>query len=180
MHVVFLHGPPAAGKHTVGLALSRLTGLPLFHNHLAVDAAKSLFAFGSDGFNRIRATVWREAFSAAADAQQSFIFTFHPERTVAPAFIDDVQAILRNAGGRIHFVQLTCSHDAILQRIANTSRTRFGKLTDPSLYSDLLGTGTFTFPALPAPLLVIDTEATPPDSAAEQIARALPDRPEDA
>jgi len=57
MKVIFIHGPAASGKHTIGSRLAALTGLPLFHNHLAVDAAKSLFEFGSPGFNVMRATI---------------------------------------------------------------------------------------------------------------------------
>lgn len=52
MQVIFLHGPAASGKHTIGSALSRLTGLPRFHNHLAVDADLSLFPFGDPSFIR--------------------------------------------------------------------------------------------------------------------------------
>ena len=66
VQVVFIHGPAASGKHTIGLQLSRLTGLPLFHNHLAVDAALSLFRFGTQGFKNVRSAVWRTAFQEAA------------------------------------------------------------------------------------------------------------------
>jgi len=173
MHVVFIHGPPAAGKHTVGLALSGLTGLPLFHNHLAVDTAKSLFAFGTAGFNRMRAAIWREAFAAATEAGSSFIFTFNPEASVEPALITELQRTVQQGGGRIHFVELTCSVETVKSRIGNESRRKFLKLADPQLYSELLASGAFEFPPLPKPLLVINTEATSPDSAAEQIALAI-------
>lgn len=49
-HVIFLHGPPAAGKYTIGRELARLTGWPLFHNHLVVDLLLGLFPFGSSAF----------------------------------------------------------------------------------------------------------------------------------
>ncbi|HEX2061110.1 MAG TPA: shikimate kinase, partial [Thermoanaerobaculia bacterium] len=87
MHVIFLHGPPASGKYTIGVRLSELTRLPLFHNHLAVDAATSLFPFGTPSFNRLRAAIWQAAFDEAARSRQSFIFTFNPESTVDPGLI---------------------------------------------------------------------------------------------
>jgi len=34
MNLVFLYGPPAAGKYTIGRELASLTGLALFHNIL--------------------------------------------------------------------------------------------------------------------------------------------------
>ena len=173
MHVAFLHGPPASGKHTVGLKLSELTGLPLFHNHLAVDTAMSLFSFGTLGFNRMRATIWRAAFAEAAAADTSFIFTFNPEATVDPVLIDDLRRVVQDNGGRMYFVQLECSPAAITQRISNESRKRFGKLTDPSLYKQLLASGAFAFPPLPDALLVVNTEETTAVLAAEKIARAI-------
>jgi len=90
MYIVFIHGPAASGKHTVGSRLSEITGLPLFHNHLAVDVAKSLFSFGTPSFNKLRAAIWRTAFEEAAASNQSFIFTFHPEASVEPSLIDDL------------------------------------------------------------------------------------------
>jgi hypothetical protein len=173
MYVVFIHGPAASGKFTVGSALAARTGLPLFHNHLAVDAAKSLFAFGTSGFNRVRASVWRTAFVEAASAGQSFIFTFHPEASVDPGLIDELCQAVTSRAGRVHFVELTCSRAAVLERIASDSRARFGKLTDPKFYASLESEGAFRFPPLPAPLLVVDTETLAPDLAAEKIERAL-------
>jgi len=43
MYVAFIHGPAPAGKHTIGMRLSKETGLPLFHNHLAVAARVNSF-----------------------------------------------------------------------------------------------------------------------------------------
>jgi shikimate kinase len=54
MKLVFLHGPAASGKLTIGRELAALTGLPLFHNHLVVDAVASVFPFGSQRFVKLR------------------------------------------------------------------------------------------------------------------------------
>lgn len=45
MRVVFIHGPAAAGKYTIANELSKISGIPLFHNHLTVDLAKTLHDF---------------------------------------------------------------------------------------------------------------------------------------
>src|SRR6185295_11727412 len=99
MQVIFIYGPAASGKHTIGSQLSRLTGLPLFHNHLAVDVALSLFDFGTQGFKNVRSAVWRAAFQEAARAGRSFIFTFHPEASVEPALISELVELIESAGG---------------------------------------------------------------------------------
>ena len=51
--LVFLLGPPAVGKMTVGQELSRLTGLALYHNHLSIESVLPVFDFGSPAFNRL-------------------------------------------------------------------------------------------------------------------------------
>jgi hypothetical protein len=173
MYVAFIHGPAAAGKHAIGTHLSAATGLPLFHNHLAVDAAKALFDFGTASFRNMRATIWRSAFTEAAAAGRSFIFTFHPEASVAPALIGDLVQIIESAGGRVFFVELICSRQTILERIANSSRAQFGKLTDPELYKKIEAQGGFEFPPLPAALMTIDTDRTSARDAARQIVEAI-------
>lgn len=51
--LVFIIGPPAVGKMTVGLELSALTGIPLFHNHHSIEAVLPVFDFGTEPFNRL-------------------------------------------------------------------------------------------------------------------------------
>jgi hypothetical protein len=173
MHVVFLHGPVAAGKHTIGRLLSDLTDLPLFHNHLAVDAALALFPFGSESFRAMRASIWLNAFRLAAESGSSFIFTFSPEATVEPDLIGRMTAAVTAQGGKILFVELVCSRETILRRLGSASRAKFKKLTDPELFVQVEREGGFAFPALPTPILSINTEQVSPQVAAESIARAV-------
>ena len=86
MDLVFLYGPAAAGKLTTARALSELTDLPVFHNHLVVDALLTVFPFGSSEFVRLRELYWMEAFREAAASGRSLVFTFTPEGTVPAGF----------------------------------------------------------------------------------------------
>ena len=173
MEVIFIHGPAASGKHTIASQLSRLTGLPLFHNHLAVDAGLSLFEFGTQGFKNVRAAVWRAAFQEAALSNRSFIFTFHPEASVEPLLISELVESIQSVGGNVVFVELQCAPEVVLQRLGSPGRIHFRKLTDPHLYRVLEEQGAFAFPPLPKPLLRIDTSELPPQEAAEKIAKAI-------
>jgi hypothetical protein len=171
--VVFIHGPAAAGKHTIGSLVSDQLGLPLFHNHLTVDLVKTFFEFGTPDFIELRADIWKSSFRAAADAGRSFVFTFNPEATVAPSLMDELSDIVTNAGGQIHYVELHCSDSEIERRIGNPSRQQFGKLTDPEVYRDIKSQGGFKFPTFPKPLVSIDTETVTPDEGAHLIVRSL-------
>ncbi len=171
--VVFIHGPAAAGKHTIGTLVSAKLGLPLFHNHLTVDLVKTLFEFGTEGFVKLRAAIWLESFQAACDAKQSFVFTFNPENTVNPSLIKELVSLVENSGGVVRYVELTCSDQEIVRRLGNESRRKFGKLTDAAVYRELKKTGGFDFPSFPPPLISVDTEVVCIETAAERIVEAL-------
>lgn len=47
MQLVFLYGPPGVGKLTVARDLAGLTNFKVFHNHLTISLALSVFPFGS-------------------------------------------------------------------------------------------------------------------------------------
>lgn len=175
MDVLFLHGPAAAGKHTIGTLLSTLVDMPLFHNHLVVDAVSALFDFGTEPFIQLREEMWLSTFKIAADASRSFIFTFSPEATVEADLIDRLDELVRQRGGRIWYVELTCSDQTVMARINSPSRAQFGKLLDPELYLTLKKQGQFDFPRLPEPLITIDTEAQAPIESARLIAQAFAD-----
>jgi hypothetical protein len=166
MDLVFIHGPAAVGKLTVARELSWMTGFRLFHNHLTVDAVTAVFDFGSEPFVLLREQIWLSIFREAAQRAVSLIFTFAPERTVRPSFIQDTLDAIESMGGKVLFVKLTCPIEELERRIANTSRTEFGKLQSRELFRELNETGVFEYPELPDSGLSIDTSQTSPREAA--------------
>jgi hypothetical protein len=161
MILIFIHGAPAVGKLTVARELARLTGFPLFHNHLTVDLVSSLFAFGTAPFISLREEIWLAAFAEAARSDLSLIFTFNPERTVNEEFIQKTTDVVEALGGRIVFVELTCSQDELEQRLEQPSRKEFGKLASLEQYRSLKNDGAFEFPKLPSELSIDTTNQSP-------------------
>lgn len=45
---VFIFGPQAVGKMSVGQELAKETGLKLFHNHMTIDLLEPLFGFSPE------------------------------------------------------------------------------------------------------------------------------------
>lgn len=173
MKLIFLYGPPAAGKLTVARALAALTGFPVFHNHLVVDAVAAVFPFGSDAFVRLRERFWIDTFGEAAAAGRSLIFTFAPEPTVAADFPDRVRAVVAAAGGTTHFIRLAVGAAEQERRLARPDRAAFGKLRSLDLLRELRDALATCEAAMPAPALTVDTERYRPDAAARLIARRL-------
>lgn len=173
MRLMFLHGPPAVGKLTVARELSRLTGLPVFHNHLVVDALTAVFSFGSPPFVRLREEFWLAVFRGAAETGQSLIFTFAPERTVTPGFVPEAVRQVQAAGGSVTFVRLAADRAVLEQRVDAADRAKHGKLTSLVLLKELEQSGVFDYPALPDSGITVDTGRLTPVQAAERIAAAL-------
>jgi hypothetical protein len=169
MDLLFLHGPAAVGKLTVARELAHMTGFRLFHNHLIVDALTAVFDFGTEPFIMLREQVWTDIFREAAQRNVSLIFTFAPERTVGPFFIQHTIDAVESAGGRVLFVALTCPIDELERRMESASRAAFGKLQSVALFRELQQTGTFVYPQLPDSRLSIDTSRMSPHEAANKI-----------
>lgn len=174
MKLVFLYGPPACGKLTVGRELAALTGWKLFHNHLTVDLALSMFDFGTPRFVALRDKVWMDGFEAAVEADlPGLIFTFAPEPSVDGDFPERVAAMVAAGGGETTFVALTAPREVLEARMGEPSRAAFGKLTSADVFRRLAEAGTWTVDHMPATRLSIDTSQHEPAQAARLIAQAL-------
>lgn len=117
--LVFIVGPPAVGKMTVGHALARQTGLKLFHNHQTIDLALRFFPYGSPPFQRIVGEFRRRIFEeVAASALPGLIFTYvwAFDHVSDDAAVAEVAAIFSARGGRVVYVELACALDERLRR----------------------------------------------------------------
>jgi len=171
--LLVLHGPPAVGKYTVGQVVAAELGWPLFHNHMTVDLALTLFPFGSPEFVSMRERIWLEAMSLSIGSGQSLIFTFSWESSVPEDFIDRLVRTIEESGGRTVFVSLVCAESSLEERMDADSRQAFGKLTDVDMYRQLRADGAFVAPPFPEPLMEIDTDRLTPRAAGERIVAAV-------
>lgn len=125
--LVSLVGPPAVGKMTVGLELEALTGIPLFHNHLAIEAVLPVFDFGTPPFSRLVSEFRNHMFREAAESDlPGLIFTYvwafdHPEDR---SFVERMKSVFESRGGRSIFVELWADLETRLVRNATEQRLR--------------------------------------------------------
>ena len=173
MEMVFVHGPAASGKLTVARELGRLTGLPVFHNHLVVDVLLEVFEFGSPEFVALREQFWLATFGAAAASGRSLVFTFAPEGTVSPGFPQRTVETVGAHRGRVRFVRLSVSDSEQERRIANPDRRQFKKLADLETLRRLRAEPASAPVDVPPADLIIDTETTTPAAAALRIREAF-------
>lgn len=173
MRLIFIYGPVASGKLTVGRLVAERTGMPLFHNLLIVDAVGAVFPFGSLEFVRLREQFWLETISAAAVSDRSLIFTFAPEPSVPPDFPGRVSRMVAEAGGKVIYIALELDGTEQERRLVNPTRERFGKLRSLDLLRELRPSMATCIKLMPEPALRIDTGALTPNEAADAIVRTI-------
>ena len=123
--LLFVVGPPAVGKMSVGQAIAERTGLRLFHNHIAIELALRYFDYGTPAFHRIDGAIRRLVIEeVAASDLPGLVFTFVwafnlPEEQ---AVMDEYAKPFRERGARVLFVELEATQAERLKRIAGASR----------------------------------------------------------
>jgi predicted kinase len=173
--LIYIYGPPASGKLTVAERLCELTGFPLFHSHLTVNAVRPVFAFGTPPFTEAVQAMRRGVFAAAARAGISLIYTnnsaWSGPNPRARFEEEAARRIMAGHGGRTVFVRLTAPQSALEERVANDSRQAHEKLIDVVRLRELLAD--LDASPLHPDDLAIDTAHTSPDESARIIAAAL-------
>jgi len=175
--LVYLYGPPASGKLTIAEQLSEITGFRLFHNHLTVNAIRSVLDFGTPPFAEVIHRLRLDVFRTALTEGISIIFTNSsawggtdgPSRFAA--FASDAAAAAETSGGRCLFVQIQAPVEVLEGRVANDSRRAHNKLVDVARLNEMLD----ELDSSPLHIgdLVIDSSILKPECAARLIAAAI-------
>jgi hypothetical protein len=172
VRLVYLYGPPAAGKLTIATILAKKTGFKLFHNHLSVDVVEALFPFGAPHFFDNVVKIRLQLLDAAAEhGVEGVIFTFVYARPNDDAFVDRVCSIVESRGGRVDLVQLVCDQATLERRVAEPSRARYRKISDVATLREKLAWADLMSPVSSRGGLTIDSTQPPEESARRIIER---------
>lgn len=170
MNLIFIYGPPASGKLTIGEELATLTGYTLFHNHHTRNLVHDLEQL--DNKDELVERLRLEVFRFAAQQGTNLIFTFvHDGLEDDDMFMRTVVDIISANNGHVHFVETHAPNHILLERIGNESRIHHRKLTDATIMESRLADGDFGSSKLDASILHIDTSERTAKSAAEAIVR---------
>ncbi len=123
--LLFVIGPPAVGKMTVGEAIAARTGYRVFHNHLTIEPVLRFFDFGTPPFHRLvegfRTSVLEEV---AAGDLPGLVFTYvwafdHPGD--AEAVAGYAEPFIRR-GAQVRYLELEATQAARLDRNGGADR----------------------------------------------------------
>jgi hypothetical protein len=186
--LLFVFGPPAVGKMTVGRAVADASGFRLFHNHHMLEPLLDVFDYGTPPFNvlleEFRLRVLEEAARADTDLVYTLVWALDlPEDA---AYLRRHLAPFVEAGRPIAFVELYADLDTRIARNRTPYRLAEKKSKRDLAWSDdnvreldrhVLNTGVRPTPAdeliAAYPHLRIDNTArSPEDVAAEVLAWA--------
>jgi len=126
VNLIFLYGPPAVGKQTVGEELARQLGYKILDNHKSVEMLRQLFPFEDPELNvvrrRLQAKFRLEMFEEAAKAGVNFVTTCATAGSQHFGFYRQTMQLVGKHGGRVLFVQLAPSRQIMMERVTQASR----------------------------------------------------------
>jgi hypothetical protein len=118
MTLLFVFGPPAVGKMTVGRAIATASGFRLFHNHHVIEPLLDVFDFETPQFQSLMGEFRQRVLEEAASADIDLVFTL----VWALDSPEDVRGIRRHlapfvdAGRQVALVELSAGLEARLER----------------------------------------------------------------
>ncbi len=126
MNLLFLYGPPAAGKLTIAKELAKMTGYKLYDNHTIISPLAELFSYTDPVLNPIRSSLGErirlDIFKTAAQAGVNLITTSGRGGEKDFIFFREIKEAVEQNGGSVLFVQVSPSKETLLQRVDQPSR----------------------------------------------------------
>ena len=126
MNLVIIFGPHAVGKMTVGQSLSKITGIPLFHNHVSIELALNLLGQDKNWqalSNELREVVFKHVAHAKG---KGLIFTFMwaLDYEEDHNYIKQLSGLFLANGGSVYYVELSAEKDVRMTRNATENRLK--------------------------------------------------------
>ena len=124
MRLLFIFGAHAAGKMTVGQAVSRITPMKLFHNHMTIEPVIELFGvYNGAVTERLRQVVFEE-FVKTDNYGLIFTFIWAFEEPHDTEYVRALTKLYQDAGAQVDYVELLCPQEVRLQRNRTENRLK--------------------------------------------------------
>ena len=124
MKLLFIFGAHAAGKMTVGQAVSRITPMKLFHNHMTIEPVIELFgAYNGAVTERLRQVIFEE-FAKTDNYGLIFTFIWAFDVSYDTEYVRALTKLYEDAGAQVDYVELIAPQDVRLVRNRTENRLK--------------------------------------------------------
>ncbi len=172
MKLIFIYGPPAAGKLTIAKEIEKITGYKLLHNHMVRDIVDAIIDKNSPLFSPVKNKMYLHLLTLAARVKTpGIIFTFYYNHPRSEKFVKQLVRNVEIHGGKVYFVRIFCEEGELFRRVSNNSRKKFKKITTQKYLKSIYDRDNFYFRIPYVRNLEIDNTKVSPKKAAEMIAK---------
>ena len=124
MKLLFIFGAHAAGKMTVGQAVSRITPMKLFHNHMTIEPVIELFgSYNGAVTERLRQVVFEE-FAKTDNYGLIFTFIWAFDVPYDTEYVRRLTQLYEDAGAQVDYVELVAPQEVRLVRNRTENRLK--------------------------------------------------------
>lgn len=156
--LVFLYGPPAAGKLTVARALADAYDMRVLDNHVSLDPALRLFEFGSPEVHELVTRLRVELIGAGARAGLDVVSTFVYGHPADREHVARILGAAEDAGALVTRVQLLPRREVLERRVLDESRNDTTKIGDVALLRRMFEQHDMETPIDPSDLSIDNSE----------------------
>ncbi|MFZ3590101.1 AAA family ATPase [Bacillus sp. DJP31] len=125
MKLVFVFGPQAVGKMTVGQELAKKTDLKLFHNHMTIDLVGHFFNYGTKEGKRLVSLFRQEIFEEVSKSNLygmifTYVWAFNQQGDWD--YVNQVSQLFESRGATVYYVELEADMEERLHRNKSSNR----------------------------------------------------------
>ncbi len=121
---IFLVGPPAVGKLTIGRLLSQWTGFPFYDNSRSIDTASLLFPYGAEEFREYRDEMRLSFYLRAKSSGIGGLISSCCLARNSWPYLNHIEAHLSDSGWTTKYILLTADEAIILSRVESLDRQK--------------------------------------------------------
>lgn len=122
MKLVVIIGDAAVGKMTVGQELMKITGLRLFHNHMAIEFVIDVFGYYDPNIIvKLREVIF-ESYAQSQNNGLIFTYMWAFDHQSDWDYVTKVSDIFKLQGAELYYVELVAPLDVRLERNVSENR----------------------------------------------------------
>ncbi len=140
MKLVFIYGPPAAGKLTISKELSKITSLKVCHNQIINDLLDEFLEKKDKYYWSVGDKLKNNLINVLAKSKiKGLIVTMvRGDGKDSLILAKKIRKSIKESGGKYYCVRLMCDREELLKRVKNKSRKSYGKITTKKLLLECL------------------------------------------